>query len=236
MTPRKVAILQSNYIPWKGYFDLINLVDEFILYDDVQYTVNDWRNRNRIKTPEGAQWLTIPIQNQFGQKIHQARVSRSDWAVKHWKSIRQNYSKSKHFKLHKDRFESLYLDCKEDSLSRINRQFVEAICQALGIKTRITWSMDYALPDGKTERLVHLCKDVKATEYLSGPSAKAYLDEALFEKENISVSYMDYSGYPEYPQLFPPFEHSVSVLDLIFNTGEDAPRFMKSFKEPIRNI
>lgn len=230
---RKVAILQSNYIPWKGYFDLINLVDEFIIYDDAQYTTNDWRNRNRIQTQTGPQWLTIPIRNHLGQKIHEARTSSSDWAVKHWKAICQNYSKANHFRDYKDTFEALYLKSDSDSLSHINYRFITAICGILRIKTRITWSMDYQLSEGKTDRLVRLCKDVRATEYLSGPSAKAYLNETLFNKEGISVSYMDYSGYPKYTQLFPPFEHSVSVLDLIFNEGTNTPRFMKSFKEPI---
>ncbi len=230
MTPRKAAILQSNYIPWKGYFDLIKSVDEFIFYDDAQYTVNDWRNRNRIQTPDGPRWLTIPVTNHFGQKIREAKVSQPGWAVKHWKSICQNYSKARYFKEYRGRFEPLYLECAEDSLSVINQKFIAEICSVLGIKTRITRSMDYELRGGKTERLVRLCQDVGASHYLSGPAAKAYLDESLFEKEGIRVSYMDYSGYPEYKQLFSPFEHSVSILDLIFNEGADAPRFMKSFK------
>ena len=231
MSAKKVAIVQSNYIPWKGYFDLINAVDEFILYDDVQYTRRDWRNRNYIKTPKGLEWLTIPVdvKGKYHQRIRDTRVSEPGWAEGHWKSILHNYAKASHFPRYRPLFEELYLGCKEEYLSRINHRFMTAICDLLGIRTRITWSMDYALEEGKTERLVGLCKSAGAQHYLSGPSARDYMDESLFAREGIEVSYMDYSGYPEYTQLHGAFEHTVSVLDLLFNEGPDAPRFMKSF-------
>lgn len=228
---KKVAIVQSNYIPWKGYFDLINSVDEFILYDDMQYTRRDWRNRNRIKTPQGLLWLTIPVQvkGKFFQSIKETCVSDLNWAKAHWKSISFNYGRAPYFKLYQDAFESLYLNMTETSLSQINYAFIRLICDLLSIKTPISWSMDYALVEGKTERLVSLCQQAGASVYLSGPKAQNYLDEALFEQAQIKLLYMDYSGYPEYPQLYPPFEHGVSILDLLFNTGHDAPRYMKSF-------
>jgi hypothetical protein len=227
--PRKIAILQSNYIPWKGYFDLINLVDEFIFYDDAQFTNNDWRNRNRIKTQDGPQWLTIPIAHHMGQKIRETQVSGSGWAAKHWKTLLQNYSKARHFAAVRDRLEPLYMSNRETSLSRINHSFIKTMCEILGIKTKLSWSMDYELKGGKTERLVNLCKAAGGGEYLSGPAAKAYLEEDRFREAGITLKFMDYSGYPEYAQLFPPFEHSVSALDLIFNEGPEAPKFMKSF-------
>ena len=126
-------------------------------------------------------------------------------------------------------FERLYLDMEEKFLSRVNYEFITAICRMLGISTRIRWSMDYRLVEGKTERLLDLCIQAGATEYLSGPAAKAYLDEKLFAEKGISVRYMDYSGYPEYKQLFPPFVHEVSIMDLLFNEGPDATTYMKSF-------
>jgi hypothetical protein len=228
---KKVAIVQSNYIPWKGYFDLINLVDEFILFDDMQYTRRDWRNRNLIKTPAGPKWLTIPVavKGSFFQKIRDTTVSDGRWARKHWESIVHNYSKASHFGLYREVFESLYLGCEEKFLSRINYLFISAICKILGIKTTFSWSENYTLTEGKSERLVSLCKQAGATTYISGPAARGYLDEALFESENIELRYMDYCSYPEYRQLFPPFEHRVSIIDLIFNEGPDAPKFMKSF-------
>jgi len=225
------AIVQSNYIPWKGYFDMINLVDEFILFDDMQYTKRDWRNRNRIKTANGARWLTIPVEvkGKYFQKIKDTVVSDAAWNRKHWNSIVHSYSRSKYFGEYRERFEELYLGCTEKYLSRINHRFLAAICKLLGITTKITWSMDYRLAEGKTERLIDLCKQAGADEYISGPSAKGYIDEDMFEKEGIRLSYIDYSGYSEYAQLFPPFEHAVSIIDLIFNEGPEAPKFMKSF-------
>jgi hypothetical protein len=228
---KRVAIVQSNYIPWKGYFDLIHFVDEFILFDDMQYTRRDWRNRNRIKTRNGVQWLTIPVEskNKYHQKIKETVVSDSQWGKRHWQSILHNYAQAKHFPRYREIFEEMYLGNQERFLSLINYRFLKACCEILGIRTQISWSMDYYLMGGKTERLISLCQQAGAAEYLSGPSAKGYLDEARFHAQGIGVSYMDYSGYPEYEQLFPPFEHAVSVLDLILNTGPEAPQYMKSF-------
>ncbi len=215
---KKVAILQSNYIPWKGYFDLINMVDEFILYDEVQYTKNDWRNRNKIKTPQGIQWLTIPVrQESLDQKIKDTKISDKKWNIKHWRTISQNYSKSKYFKDYKDIFEELYLTCDEEYLSQINYKFITTINEILEIKTKLSWSSEFELVDGQTEKLLGICKDCNADIYLSGPAAKDYFNEDLAKQENIKVEWMDYSGYKEYEQLNPPFEHGVTILDWIFN-------------------
>lgn len=231
---KRVAILQSNYIPWKGYFDLINSVDEFIIFDDMQFTRRDWRNRNKIKTPQGIRWLTIPVQvkGKYFQKIKDTVTVNAQWRHEHWQTIRQNYSRAKYFKVYAQRFEELYLSCNEAHLSRINFLFLTAICQILGIKTRISWSMDYHIVEGKTERLVDLCCQAGTSEYLSGPSAKDYVQEELFHNAGIKLAWMDYSGYPEYEQLYPPFDHYVSILDLLFNQGEHARKFMKSFSIP----
>jgi hypothetical protein len=226
---KKIAILQSNYIPWKGYFDLINMVDEFILYDDVQYTKRDWRNRNRIKTPTNSMWLTIPVRQNNPQKIKDTVVSYPNWNREHWKTIVQNYSQARYFSTFKDLFEKLYLDSSEQFLSQINYRFISTICEILGIITKLSWSTEYQLTEGRTERLVDLCKQARATEYISGPAAQAYLNEETFKREGISVRYIDYSGYPEYAQLYPPFDHKVSILDLFFNTGPKASTYMKSF-------
>jgi len=228
---KKLAIVQSNYIPWRGYFDLMNLVDEFILFDDMQYTRRDWRNRNIIKSPTGPKWLTIPVdvKGKYTQSIKDTVVSDRDWNKRHWKTITHCYSKAAFFNQYKETLEELYLGSNETSVSLINHRFLKAVCAMLGITTRITWSMDYQLAGDKTGRLISLCEQAGATEYLSGPAAKAYLDEDLFARRGIAVSYMDYSDYPEYRQLYPPFDPKVSVLDLILNEGPDATKFMKSF-------
>ena len=229
---KKIAILQSNYIPWKGYFDLINMVDEFILYDDMQYTKRDWRNRNKIQSPQGLKWLSIPVEvkGKYYQKVNETKISEKDWGKKHWAMIKQNYSKASYFKEYKDVFEELYLNCEEEYLSKINYKFIVAICRILGISTKIRWSSEFELIDGQTEKLLGICKDCDADIYLSGPAAKDYFDNDLAKKENIKVEWMDYRGYEEYEQLHLPFEHGVSILDLIFNEGNNAMKFMKSFK------
>ncbi len=225
---KKVAIVQSNYIPWKGYFDMIASVDEFILYDDVQFTKNDWRNRNKIKTPRGVAWLTIPVRHRFGQLIQETTVSDPAWVQQHWRSLLQNYAKALYFREYAPLFENLYREIAgEQYLSAINYRFLREICAILGIRTSITWSRDYCLVDGKTERLVDLCRQAGAGEYLSGPAAKDYIQEKLFSDADITLAYMDYSGYPDYRQLYPPFEHRVSIIDLIFNEGSNAINFMK---------
>ncbi len=230
---KKIAILQSNYIPWRGYFDIINMVDEFILYDCMQYTRRDWRNRNKIKTSQGLKWITIPVEvkGKYFQKINETKISDKEWGKKHWSIIKQNYSKAHYFNEFKDIFEELYLKCEEEYLSQINYKFIVTICDILGINTKIRWSSEFNLVEGQTEKLLGICKDCEADVYLSGPAAKDYFDEELAKKENIQVEWMDYSGYPEYNQLFKPFEHGVTILDLIFNEGTNATKFMKSFQK-----
>ena len=161
--PKKVAILQSNYIPWKGYFDIIASVDQFILFDDMQYTRRDWRNRNQIKTPQGQKWLTVPVQvkGKYHQKIKETVIDGSDWAKVHWKALVQNYHQTPHYDEIATWLEPLYIAASYTHISQLNRQFIEAVCQYLGIKTVISNSWDYILLDGKTERLADLCYNSK---------------------------------------------------------------------------
>jgi hypothetical protein len=235
---KRVAIVQSCYIPWKGYFDMINAVDEFVLYDDRQYTRRDWRNRNRIKTPQGAQWLTIPVEvkGRYLQRIDETVIGDPEWRGRHWKTLVQNYGSAACFDQMRDAVEAIYDRADDEHLSVVNRIFLEAICELLGIRTRLTWSTDYDVGGEKTERLVNLCLAVGATVYLSGPRARDYLDESLFAEAGIELEYMDYSGYPEYPQPHPPFEHEVTILDLLFSTGSVASDYMKSFATADTNV
>jgi hypothetical protein len=228
---KRVAIIQSNYIPWKGYFDIINLVDEFVLYDDRQYTRRDWRNRNLIKTDQGLRWLTIPVRakGRYDQRIDETMIDDPTWANRHWKSIQHAYSGASHFHAYRDAIGDLYSHHAEERLSDVNRRFLETIARLLEIETKLTWSTDYNAEGDRTARLVSLCRQAGAGEYLSGPAARAYIDESQFESAGIELIYMDYSGYPEYPQQHGAFAHGVSILDLLFNTGPEARRFMKSF-------
>jgi len=248
---KRVAIVQSNYIPWKGYFDLIAAVDEFVLFDEVQYTRRDWRNRNRIKTRQGTLWLTVPVavKGRYLAPIREIEASEPGWNVKHWRTLAASYGRARGFRDLAPLVEELYLGCREARLSDINRRFLEAVCAALGIATPLRWSWEYpgdGAPESRdasqvdasqvpqvpqvdmarTRRLAEICAQAGATVYLSGPAARAYLQPEIFAERGIAVEYFDYAGYPEYEQLFPPFDHHVSVVDLLFNAGRDARRYL----------
>jgi len=229
---KKVAILQSNYIPWKGYFDIIAAVDEFIIYDDVQFTPRDWRNRNKIKVNGQLQWLTIPVYHSRSDRICDVKVSFDDWNVKHWRTLQMSYGRASAFRDTSEFVEELYRSPRSAYLSQINVEFIRAISDFLGIDTRITHSSEYSYGGDKSEKLLTLCKAAGADCYLSGPAAKSYLDISLFDQENMTVEWMDYSDYPEYRQTGGEFVHGVSILDLIFNTGSLACSYMKFVKHP----
>jgi hypothetical protein len=229
---KTVAVVQSCYIPWKGYFDLIGSVDEFILYDDRQFTRRDWRNRNRIKTANGVQWLSIPVnvKGKYHQRIDETTVADLDWAERHWKTLAHSYTAAPSFGEYAPVVEDLYQRAAEEShLSRVNRSFIEGVCEILGIETALSWSTDYDVEGERSERLAAFCQAAGASRYLSGPRARSYLDESVFSERGIEVVYADYEGYPEYAQLHPPFEHGVTILDLVFHVGRQAPNYMKSF-------
>ena len=225
---KRVAAVQSSYIPWKGYFDIINSVDEFVLFDSVQYTRRDWRNRNRIKTPNGLRWLTVPVHTKghYYDPVSAVTISDPSWRHRHWRSIHSSYRRARCFTGYASFFEALYEEATDTHLSRVNYRFLRAISNLLGIKTPFSWSMDHDLPPGANERLIELCARLGATTYVSGPTARAYLDTEMFRQHGVDVVFLDYSGYPPYEQLFPPFDHHVSIIDLILNVGADAPRYL----------
>ena len=222
------AIVQPNYIPWCGYFDLIRRVDEFVLLDDVQYTKRDWRNRNRIKTPDGPKWLTIPVRvsGKYHQLINEVEVVDGSWRAKHWNSLLSNYRKTPFFDHYADVFESLYLGSDEPMLAPINASFITKICHILGIETRISLASDLQAPRGRCERLIEITRKLGAQHYLSGPAARSYIDEMMFSDAGIQVVWMQYPDYPPYPQPHPPFAPGLSVLDLLFNVGDQASDYI----------
>ena len=228
---KKIAILQSNYIPWKGYFDLIAAVDEFILYDDMQYTRRDWRNRNLIKTPQGLHWLTVPVRvrGKFHQSIRQTEIADAQWAEDHWRIISHTYRKAPHFEEIAEWLEPMYCQLKWTHLSLLNRALIEAICHYLGIRSKISDCSEYQIIEGKSERLADICRQAKADEYVSGPAAKDYIDQAFFAEQRIKLTWFDYSNYPHYPQLYGEFIHGVSIIDLLFNCGRNSILYLKHF-------
>jgi hypothetical protein len=222
---KRVAVLQSNYIPWKGYFDIISKVDTFVFYDDVQYTKNDWRNRNRIKTVHGPQWLTIPVGVRLDRKISEVVISDSRWQRKHWSTLKQTYAKSRCIAECESLLDLIYVERQWERLSELN-QFV---CRDwMRLSTEFRSSEEFQLSKERNSRLLELLIAVGATTYVSGPSAKSYLDESELLRHGIDVEYMDYSHYPEYIQPFPPFEHNVSILDMLFCLGHRASGYLNA--------
>ncbi|MDH5896549.1 WbqC family protein [Vibrio splendidus] len=220
---KKIAILQSNYIPWKGVFDMINQVDTFVFFEDVDYTNRDWRTRNKIRTNSGSKWLTVPVKKMpRGTKICDIRIANDGkWQKKHKSTISQSYSKAKYFQEYKWILDDIY-DTEWDSLSDFNIYTTKLICDLLGIQCNFVNSKDIESIGVKDDKLISICKSLSADYYLSGPSAKNYIDNDKFEEESIELAYIDYSGYPEYSQVQDDFEHYVSVLDVIFNCGPDS--------------
>jgi hypothetical protein len=226
---KKAIITQSNYIPWKGYFDSIRHVDVFVVYDDMQYTKRDWRNRNNIKTPQGLKWLSIPVEvkGKYFQKIKDTKIAEKNWNLSHWDIIKQNYKNAKCFKESAEWLEPLYKNCDFEFLTDVNLHFINEINHQLGIQTEIKLSSEFKLADGKTERLLNICKELNVTDYYSGPAAKAYMEESKFIENGINVHFWDYNGYPKYNQIYPPFEHGVSIIDLIMHEGAHSIQYFK---------
>ncbi|SFF28366.1 WbqC family protein [Thermoflexibacter ruber] len=218
----RVAVLQSNYLPWKGYFDIINSVDVFVYYDEVQYTKNDWRNRNKLYGKNGEFWLTIPIhKDAVKQKISQVRIENPFWQEQHFKSIYLTYKRSPFFHQIEPLIHEVYIEKKWELLIDIDRYFIEKIARIVGIQTKFIDSKNFDLQGDRVERLVSLLKQVGASSYISGPSAKDYLagKEHIFAENNIDLLYKSYIGYKEYPQLCSPFLHGVSVIDVLANVN-----------------
>lgn len=232
MTSRRVAVLQSNYIPWKGYFDIINDVDLFVFYDDVQFTKNDWRNRNRIKGPDGLQWMTIPAGDRLDRLVCEVELPDSRWQARHWRTLQQNYGKCPHFARYRSLLEEVYLGRSWSHLSDLNHFLIRTIAtELLQSRTAFADSRAYAARGEKLDRLLDLLVKAGATSYLSGPSARAYIEPARFAEIGIELQWKSYAGYPEYRQRFPPFEHAVSILDLLFNVGPDAPAYIWGWRQ-----
>jgi hypothetical protein len=224
---KRIAIVQSCYVPWRGYFDLARRVDEFVLYDDARYTRSDWRNRNRIKTAAGTKWLSIPVRVPAGGAcVRDVETDGDQWRRRHWRTLEHAYGRAPWFEHYRPRLEPLYLGERERRLSVVNRRFLETLAELLGIATPWRWSWELELLAGRNERLIGICRQLGADEYLSGPAARDYLDEAAFARAGIRVVWMSYDGYRDYPQLHGDFEPAVSALDLLFQLGPRAPELL----------
>ena len=222
---KTVVILQSNYIPWRGYFDLINAADLFVFHDDLQFTKGDWRNRNRILTARGPEWLTIPTGTDEHRLICEVEVPDQSWKTKHRRRIEESYRAAPHFSQGRDLLDFLY-DDPTTNLSDYNQRAVREIARRLSIDTDFADSRSLQPVGTKTERVVSILQQVNATRYISGPAGRNYLDQSLFDSAGIELEYFSYDAYKDYPQLHAPFRGDVTILDLFFNVGPDTRRFL----------
>jgi hypothetical protein len=225
-----VAVHQPQYLPWLGYFDKIRQSDAFCLLDNVQYKKNEWQNRNRIKTAQGWQWLTVPVHYKFPQKISEIKINHQvRWRKKHLQALKTNYKKA--------RFFSDYFDLFEDTLakdwvylSELNAFFIKQLLAILDIPAKpLVLSSGFTLSEDPTDRLIDICKALGGTAYLSGQDGAKYMDMARFKERNIRVVFQKFE-HPTYTQLFGDFISHLSVVDLLFNCGPDSLKQITSVK------
>ncbi len=228
---KKAAIIQSSFLPWKGYFDIIHDVDIFVFLDDVQYTKQDWRNRNRIKTPNGTQWIIVPVVGGIHQLLCETRIDYSrDWREKHVKMIHAYYAASPFYKSQASKVFDIF-EKRFETISELNIYATKMIARLLGIEVKFINSTDLCTEGIKEDKVIDICDQIGADVYISGPAARNYIDVNKFKKAGISLVYKDYDGYPEYPQLWGEYDPYVSVIDLLFNCGEDAAYFIWEWRQ-----
>ena len=233
---KTIAILQSNYIPWKGYFDLIAAVDEFLIFDEVQFTRRDWRNRNKVIIAGKPHWLTIPVKTkgQFDAQIKEIEVSDRAWAEQHWRSIKHAYANAPFFSDYGPGLEATYNEAAALSrLTEINELFLRRLTRTLELPTLLLRAD--AIPrqaNSATGRLVEICLACRAAVYVSGPAARDYIEIEQFKAAGVKLMYADYSGYPIYDQRSELFEHGVSIVDVLMRCGPETRRHLKAIQRP----
>jgi hypothetical protein len=225
----RVVVNQPTYLPWMGYFAMMHIADVFVFYDDVQFSPQSWQQRNRIKTPQGVRWITVPVERNFGQKICDTQINTDQvWRRKHWKTIEQAYSKTPYYDMYGSYIEELY-QTYFLKLSDLNIYFIKWLAELMDIKRpKFYLSSEMGLEGDRSGRLLSLLKKVGATEYISGLKAKDYLREDDFKKAGIKLTWFNYK-HPEYPQIrrklgFIPY---LSVVDLLLNNGSRSIGFIE---------
>ena len=222
----RVVVLQPTYLPWMGYFDMMDEADIFVFYDDVQFSVQSWQQRNKIKTAQGWTWLTVPVVRQFGSLINDTRINNnSNWNKKHWESIKQSYSKAPFFEEYGSIFKEIY-ENEWEYLPDLNMTLIKTLKEMLGLKAKLIVSSDLSIEGVKTERLLTTLKKLGASEYISGPGAKNYLEVNGFRENNIKLYWYEYQ-HPVYPQIRGEFIPYLSVIDLLLNTGDAAIKHLR---------
>jgi hypothetical protein len=230
---KTVAVLQPGYLPWLGFFDQLARSDVFVVYDDVQFDKHGWRNRNRIKSPAGPHWLTVPVLH-TGKNFpsnHSVEIDHSQrWARKHVGSIRQFYSNAPFLSRYLPEFEEI-LHRKWTLLIDLDLAVLAVLCSWLDLRTTVVRSSTLGIQGGQSERLLNHCLHFGARRYLSGTAARDYLLTPLFSQHGIEVIWQDYH-HPVYPQLHGPFVSHLSTLDLLLNCGDQSRSILLSHPDP----
>ncbi len=223
-----VAVHQPQYLPWLGYFDKINRADVFVLLDNVQFKKNEWQNRNKIKTAQGWQWLTVPVTYKYPQLINEVAINPTvRWQEKHRKAILTNYARAPHNDCLEEFFEGIFSHSWQ-FISELNADAVRSLMKVLGIDTALFIASELGkFPQDPDERLIAITKHFGADTYLAGSGGRKYMDMGKYEKSGIKVIFQDYS-HPMYQQLFGDFEPHMSVIDLILNHGSKSRTILAS--------
>ena len=230
-----ITIHQPQYLPWLGYLDKIDKADIFVILDNVQFKKNEWQNRNRIKTAQGCQWITVPVLYRLPEKINEVRINnKTNWRRKHLQALITNYSKSIGFDNYKSFFEDI-LSRSWDRLVDINIEIIKFLISAFGLKTKLVMASDLKLREEPTERLIDICKTLNGNKYLAGKDGNKYMNLELFDKEGIEVIFHDFK-HPVYNQLFGDFEPYLSAIDLLFNCGDNSLEILRGNYSLSKNI
>jgi hypothetical protein len=222
-----VAVHQPQYLPWLGYFDKMRRADVFCYLNDVQYKKNEWQNRNRIKTAQGWQWITVPVRYHFPEKINEVRINNAvDWRKKHLQTLITNYSRAPHFKKYISIFEDAF--SKEwEFISELNVYLIESIKGLLDMKGKpAVLASDFKLRDEPTDRLIDICKALGADTYLAGKGGADYMNLERFEENGLKLMIQEFK-HPVYPQLFNDFQSHLSIVDLLFNCGPESMKIIR---------
>ena len=226
-----VAVHQPQYLPWIGYFDKMRRADVFCYLNDVQYKKNEWQNRNRIKTAQDWQWLTVPVRYRFPEKINEVQINNTtQWSKKHLQALKTNYSRAPYFKSYISIFEDTFSRDWE-FISELNIHLIERLKDVLQMQEKTTIiSSELTLREEPTDRLIDICKALGADSYLAGQGGTGYMDAARFEKNGLKVIMQEFD-HPVYSQLFGDFQSHLSIVDLLFNCGPESMDMIRRANE-----
>lgn len=220
-----LAAHQPQFMPWLGYFGKMKQADVFVILDDVQFKKNEWQNRNRIRTHDGPQWLTVPVLHDFGQNINEVRTNNAvGWQARHLKALQGAYAKAPAFTRVMAEMHAFYAK-PLDMLYPVNMESIHYLRGKLGVDTPLKFSSEVKPKGVSTERLVSLCKILGADTYLAGAGGKEYMDMALFERAHIRVMFQEFN-HPAYFQPGEDFIAFLSALDAVFSLGDTANRLL----------